>query len=65
MFLLSFGEYGIPAFIGGETVPTQMIALMESGDYNGANALAALLLLVCIVFYSVSFALNEKGTSNV
>lgn len=65
VFLLSFGEYGIPAFIGGETVPTQMIALMESGDYNGANALAALLLLVCIVFYSVSFALNEKGTSNV
>ena len=65
VFFLSFAEYGIPSFIGGETVPAQMIALLESGDYNGANALAALLLLVCIVFYSVSFALNEKGTSNV
>ena len=65
VFLLSFGEFGTPAFIGNETVPTQMIALLESGDYNGACALAALILLVCIAFYSVSFALNEKGTSNV
>ena len=65
VFFLSFGEFGTSAFIGGETVPTQMIALLESGDYNGAYALAALLLLVCIAFYSVSFALNEKGTSNV
>ena len=65
VFLLSFGEFGTPAFLGMDTVPTTMIASLESGDINGANALAAILLLICLAFYSVSFALNEKGTSNV
>ena len=61
---LSFGEFGTPAFLNGNTVPTQIIALLESGDSDGAYALAALLLLVSIVFYSVANWLNSKGTSN-
>ena len=61
---LSFGEFGTLAFLNGNTVPTQIIALLESGDTNGAYALAALLLIVSIVFYSVANCLNSKGTSN-
>ena len=65
VFILSFGEFGTPAFLGGNTVSTQMMVLLESGDINGSYALAELLLLVCIAFYSISFVLDEKGTSNV
>ena len=65
VFILAFGEFGTPAFLGGNTVSTQMIASLESGDLNGAYAFAALILLVFIVFYSISFILDEKGTSNV
>ena len=65
VFILSFGEFGTPAFMGGNTVSTQMVTLLESGDPNGSFALAALMLLVFIVFYSISFVLDEKGTSNV
>ena len=65
VFILSFGEFGTPAFMGGNTVSTQMVTLLESGDQNGSFALAALMLLVFIVFYSISFVLDEKGTSNV
>ena len=65
VFILSFGEFGTPAFMGGNTVSTQMVTLLESGDLNGAFALATLMLLVFIVFYSISFVLDEKGTSNV
>ena len=65
VFILSFGEFGTPAFLGGNTVSTQMIALLEGGDLGGSYALAALMLLVFIVFYSISFVLDEKGTSNV
>ena len=65
VFIMAFGEFGTPAFLGGNTVSTQMMVLLESGDLSGSYALAALLLLVCIVFYSISFVLDEKGTSNV
>ena len=65
VFILSFGEFGTPAFLGGNTVSTQMVTLLESGDLGGSYALAALMLLVFIVFYSISFVLDEKGTSNV
>ena len=65
VFALAFGEFGTPAFIGQNTVSTQMVSSLESGDLGGAYALAALILLVFIVFYSISFILDEKGTSNV
>ena len=65
VFILSFGEFGTPAFLGGNTVSTQMVTLLESGETGGSYALAALMLLVFIVFYSISFVLDEKGTSNV
>ena len=65
VFILAFGEFGTPAFLGGNTVSTQMIALLDSGDQGGTYVLAALMLLVCVVFYSISFVLDEKGTSNV
>lgn len=65
VFILAFGEFGTPAFMGGTTVSTQMVALLENGDTTGSYALAALLLLISIAFYSISFVLDEKGTSNV
>ena len=52
-------------YLTNDTVSTQMVTLLESGDLNGAFALATLMLLVFIVFYSISFVLDEKGTSNV
>ncbi|MBR6084095.1 MAG: ABC transporter permease subunit [Spirochaetales bacterium] len=61
---LSFGEFGTPAFLKGNTVPTQLVALLESGDSTGACIMAAILLLVSIVFYSVAYGLHKKGTSN-
>ena len=65
VFILAFGEFGTPAFLGGNTVSTQLIASLDNGDMNGAYAFAALILLVFILFYSISFVLDEKGTSNV
>ena len=65
VFILAFGEFGIPAFLGENTVSTQIMASLENGDFNGACSIAALLLLICIAFYSISFVLDEKGTSNV
>ncbi|MBP5553039.1 MAG: iron ABC transporter permease [Spirochaetales bacterium] len=61
---LSFGEFGTPAFLSGNTVPTQLVKLLESGDSIGACIMAAIILLVSIVFYSVAYGLHTKGTSN-